>query len=268
MMRKLSQLRIDEVSAVIKGANPGAKVMIRKVDKPDYWEDPPYLFDDIMYRKANEPRADDDEQRTNTIPDDDKVSAKLRAMVEAMIVAVPSLDRQTATHFLLHTPHGRRLAQHFNSISKHEDEPMPQVNVFKLSNIESVREIAKHITENDDIAEFDFTKILMGHAQLNKRDKEADGAALERILTPPGNSELRLAYRTTKGMASLEPTSVGVGSTLVSDDSAEAVRLLREMAETQGRSFEQGVTDPANAKLVGRTYTQHHRSSVTDYLES
>jgi hypothetical protein len=31
--------------------------------------------------------------------------------------------------------------------------------------------------------EFDFTKILMGHARLNKRDKESDGAAFERILT-------------------------------------------------------------------------------------
>jgi len=270
MMRKLTQLRIDEVSAVINGANPGAKVMIRKVDKPDYWEDPPYLFDDIMYRKANEPRADDDEQRTNTIPDDDKVSGKLRSMVDAMIVAVPSLDRQTATHFLLHSPHGRRLAEHFNSISKTEKEiPMPQVNIFKLSNIESVREIAKHITEKDDVTEFDLTKILMGHAQLNKRNKESDGAAFERILTAPGNSELRLAYRTTKGMASLEPTSVEVGDTSVSDDSAEAVRLLAEMAEKQGRSFEQVMTDPANAKLAARTYTAHHRSSVnTDYLES
>jgi hypothetical protein len=58
---------------------------------------------------------------------------------------------------------------------------MPQVDLFKLSNIESVREIAKHITEKNDITEFDFTKILMGHARLNKRNKESDGAALERI---------------------------------------------------------------------------------------
>ena len=52
---------------------------------------------------------------------------------------------------------------------------MPQVDVFKLSNIESVREIAKHITEKDDITEFDFTKILMGHAKLTKRNGESDG---------------------------------------------------------------------------------------------
>jgi hypothetical protein len=102
------------------------------------------------------------------IPDDDKVSGKLRSMVDAMIVAVPSLDRQTATHFLLHSAHGRKLAEHFNNLSK--GEPMPQVDVFKLANIESVREIAKHIMEKDDISEFDFTKILMGHAHLAKRE--------------------------------------------------------------------------------------------------
>jgi hypothetical protein len=188
-----------------------------------------------------------------------------------MIVARPSLHPHRARRWLLHTPQGREL------LAQHKKEtPMPEVNIFKLSNIESVREIAKHITEKDDITEFDFTKILMGHARLNKRDKrlnkrdkESDGAAFERILTAPGNSELRLAYRTTKGMASLEPTSVEVGDTSVSDDSAEAVRLLAEMAEKQGRSFEQVMTDPANAKLAARTYTAHHRSSVnTNYLES
>jgi hypothetical protein len=69
-------------------------------------------------------------------------------------------------------------------------------------------------------------------------------------------------------MASLEPISVEVGNTLVSDDSAEAVKQLQEMCEKQGRSFETVFSDPANAKLAARTYTQHHRSSVnTDYPE-
>jgi len=72
-----------------------------------------------------------------------------------------------------------------------------------------------------------------------------------------------------KGTATLTPTSTSVGSTLVPDDSAEAVRLLQEMAEKQHRTFEQIFSDPANAKLAARTYTAAHRSSVnTDYLES
>ena len=64
----------------------------------------------------------------------------------------------------------------------------------------------------------------------------------------------------SKGMATLEPTSTSVGDTNVSDDSAEAVRLLQQMCEKQGRSFEQVFADPANAKLASRTYTNNHRT--------
>jgi hypothetical protein len=111
-----------------------------------------------------------------------------------MIAAHTGLNPQRARRWLLQTPHGREL------LAQHKKEtPMPEVDIFKLSNIESVREIAKHITEKDDITEFDFTKILMGHARLNKRDKESDGAAFERILTAPENTELRKAYRIVKG---------------------------------------------------------------------
>ena len=44
------------------------------------------MFESIPFSKLNIT-----EQRTNTIPDDDKVSGKLRSMVDAMIVAAPAL---------------------------------------------------------------------------------------------------------------------------------------------------------------------------------
>jgi hypothetical protein len=141
--------------------------------------------------------------------------------------------------------------------AKQKELPMLQVDIFKLNNIESVVEIAKHIVSKGDaneISEMDFTRVLQGHAKLTKRAGESIGAAFERILTAPENTELRKAYRVAKGMASLEPTSAEVGSSENSDDSAEAVRLLQEMATKNGRSFESVFTDPANAKLAARTY--------------
>jgi hypothetical protein len=66
------------------------------------------------------------------------------------------------------------------SAKMNDVEPMPQVNIMKLHNIASVREVAKHINADSNasgISEFDFTKMLMGHAHLTKRDKESDGAA-------------------------------------------------------------------------------------------
>jgi hypothetical protein len=253
-MRVLRNLRIDEVSCVIKSANQGAQVLIRKAD--DDTQDT-LLFDDIMKR-----RRDDEIQPPNSTTDADKapLSAKLDEIVAEMIVARPLLHPHRARRWLLHTPHGRELLAQHTTMKK--EEPMPQVDIMKLHNIASVREIAKAINIGSNasgISEYEFTSILAGHARLNKRAGESDGAALERILTAPDNTELRKAYRIVKGMASLEPTSVGVGSTETSGDSGEAVRLLREMAERQGRSFEAVFQDPENSKLAARTYTMHHR---------
>ena len=76
-------------------------------------------------------------------------------------------------------------------------------------------------------------------------------------------TEVKHSMALAKGMATLTPTSTEVGNTNFSDDSAEAVRLLSEMAEKQGRKFEEVFADPAKAKLAAQTYTAHHRSSTS-----
>jgi hypothetical protein len=233
MTRRLTQLRIDEVSAVFKGANEGAKVMIRKAD-----DDLPCLFNDIM-RKV----AEDD-------PDDNKVSAKLNAMVDAMIAAAPSLDRQQAAHYLLHNAHGRRLAEHLNNLSKGETI-MPQVDILKVATILEDGLNAQVIRKDGE----SFAKAFSRRYE-NDIDFRKSWAAV---------TEAKQLVALSKGMATLTPTSVGVDSI---NDVAEAVRLLQEMAAKNGRSFESVFSDPANAKLAARTYTGAHRSSInTDYLE-
>ena len=69
---------------------------------------------------------------------------------------------------------------------------------------------------------------------------------------------LALRY-TNKSMATLTPTGTETGNTNVSDDSFEAARLLREMAEKQGKKFEDVFADPNNKALAGRTYS--HRTT-------
>jgi hypothetical protein len=204
--------------------------MIRKSD-----DDPPYLFDDIM-RKAAEPPTDDD---------DDKLSAKLQSMVDAMIAAAPTLDRQTATHYLLHTPHGRRLAEHLNSISKHKETNMPQPAILKLATIMEDALMASVVKRDGESYAQSFSR-----RYENDIDFRRSWAAV---------SEAK-KLSAMKGMAILTPTSVGVGNTNVSDDSSEAVRLLQQMCEKQGRSFESVFSDPANAKLASQTYTNNHRT--------
>jgi hypothetical protein len=58
MPRILKDLVIDEVSVVIKGSNPGAKVMLRKSDDDHYWAD--YQHGDFRKAEQGDDPADDD----------------------------------------------------------------------------------------------------------------------------------------------------------------------------------------------------------------
>jgi len=238
MPNKLTKLRIDEISSVDRGAGESCRIVLMKRDNSAG----PLMFNDIMLAKAavSDPlRGDRDE------PDDKKLSAKLDEIVAEMVVAAPSLHPNRARRWLLHTPHGREL------LAQHKKEtPMPEVNMMKL------------VSAMEDG--------LM--ASVTKRDGESFAKAFSRRYE--NDIDFRRSWAsvneakqlmTLKGMATLQPTSVGVDNI---NDPAEAVRLLSEMAAKNGRSFETEFADPANAKLASRTYTANHRSSVnTDYLQ-
>jgi hypothetical protein len=195
MPRKLTRLRIDEVSSVDKGAGEGVKIILMKRDNGDDTRQGMLLFNDIMH-KADVPdplRGPRDE------PDDKKLSDKLDEIVAEMIVAAPSLHPQRARRWLLHTESGRALlAQHATkkelpTLNKGNTPMTERVDIFKLSNIDSVVEISKSIiNETSEVSEFDFTKILMGHAKQSKR-------SLESILTDPATPEIQQAYALAKG---------------------------------------------------------------------
>jgi len=71
-----------------------------------------------------------------------------------------------------------------------------------------------------------------------------------------------------KGMASLTPTSVEVGSSQTSDDSAEAIKQLNEMAVKNGQSFEQVFAHPDNRKLAMRRIHNAIRTGIARRLTS
>jgi hypothetical protein len=180
MVRILTKLRVDEISSVDHGAGEGVKIMLMKRDNGEDTPPGAALFNDVMRRQAGQSTTAD----------------KLEGMVDAMLVAAPSLDRQVAADFLLHTAHGRRLAEHLNSISKTEKEAtMSQVDIIKLHNIDSVTEVAKNVIEDKvALTEHQFTEMLTGHARIA-------GTTLEKILTGPNNGEIRKAYMLVKGYA-------------------------------------------------------------------
>jgi hypothetical protein len=134
-------------------------------------------------------------------PDDKKVSERLLEAVNNMVTHNPSLKPEHAARWLMTTTQGQAfLAQH-----KSERNIPMQVDINKLSNIDSLTEVAKNIiADKFTLSEHEFTNMMMGHAKLNKRSGETTNAAFERILTDPENGELRKAYRISKGQPQTE----------------------------------------------------------------
>jgi hypothetical protein len=203
-------------------------------------DDDPHSFNSIMLRKLNDDITDENMIDPNDTPS--SLLPKLNDMVQAMVMAEPTLTEEHALFHILHSPHGRKLAEHLNNLTK-KDPPM--IDLRKLI----------PITED----------ALM--STVVKRD----GERFDTALRPEDDIDFRRDWQTitdvkhslalsstTKSMASLTPTSTEVGSSSVSDDSAEAVRQLQEMADKQRRTFTQVFEDPANRALANRTYTKHH----------
>ena len=131
MARKLTKLRVDEISLVPSAANPGARVMVYKSARG---HDDSHLpqherlrrkfasidFSKLKLAPPNEP--EDEEEPDDDEPDDTTaLPEKLQQAIAALITAEPQFDRQSAAWYLLHTPHGRALTEH---LSKRKDEPM------------------------------------------------------------------------------------------------------------------------------------------------
>ena len=229
-MAILKNLVIDEVSCVLKGSNPGARVMIRKSD------DTPYLFDDTI-RKASD-------------ADPPELSANLDELVAELVAAATPhhINPMRARRWLLTTGPGQALL--LQRATKKKEQQMPQVDIGKLL------EITEHGL----------------NAQVTPRDGESFAKAFSRKYeTDESYRRQWQNHQDTKMMLSLSkkrtatmtPTSTEVGSSLVADDSAEAVRLLTEMAEQSGRSFEVEFAAPENAALAARTYTMHNRPNIS-----
>jgi hypothetical protein len=149
----------------------------------------------------------------------------------------------------LHNPRGRSLALHLNAISKSRKDT-PMLNIQKLIPI--------------------MEEGLLAQARLAKRDGETEAKAFAKLYE--ADIEFRKSWATVTeakqrlalSMPNLMSTSVtSVGNTNVVDDSAEAVRLLTEMAERQHRSFEEVFLDSSNAELAARTYRPQQRPTAS-----
>jgi hypothetical protein len=187
MARKLTKLRIDEVSSVDRGAGKGVKVMLYKRNNGDavlqddngsysyfpswmakqvtetHLTDTPKgarLFNDIMLEKLSydgdedddaSARDTDDTPEPNDLEHENVLPPRLEQMVAALISAAPALTREQAIHHLLHTAHGHALAEHLSSVTKTRKEPTPMNRSDQLRSIAKdfgVVKLAKFIVDD------------------------------------------------------------------------------------------------------------------------
>lgn len=253
MPKQLTKLVINEVSSVDRGANEGAKVLLWKRDDTD---DTPLLFNDIIKLTDAEDDRRKEKDEDSTGNNDDKLSDKLKDMVDALIVAAPSLDRQAAAHFLMNHPQGRKLAEHLNNISKTErNTPMDIFKVISITENALMAGITKRDGENYHTA---FARKFENDIEFRKQWRDLNEA-----------KQLHGYLKSYPNMMGTTPTSVEVGATNVESDAEKAYGRLMEMAEAQHKPaptltvaqlFARVMADPANVKLASRSL---RRSSVS-----
>jgi len=210
------------------------------------------------------------EDETQDIEDHD-VLPRLAQMVTTLCAANPGLSPQQALSHLLHSQHGRALAQHLASVTKtsiHEDEPMSRSENFRdVAKRYGVHAIAKlMIAENDaqGINEHELTQMIHDEAQKTRKSGESPEQAFARLYNSAEAIDLRKAVQITKvwPMTMLvEPSVTEVGRTDVKTDAQEAYQKLQAMADEQRRrsptltpaqAFERVFTDRSNAELATR----------------
>jgi hypothetical protein len=202
--------------------------------------DDPHSFNSIMLRKLNDDITDENMIDPNDTPS--SLLPKLNDMVQAMVMAEPT--SYWGTRFISHSafpawPQAGWALEQFNQKGSTNDRPTQ--------------------IDSDYWRRADVHRRQAGWRTLWHGLRPEDDIDFRRDWQTITDVKHSLALSsTTKSMASLTPTSTEVGSSSVSDDSAEAVRQLQEMADKQRRTFTQVFEDPANRALANCTYTKHH----------
>jgi hypothetical protein len=276
MARLLTKLTISEISSAREGAGDGVKVVLMKRHAPPPGRYSKFFegidFEKLRTRKAN-PIRDDMPAAQDA---EAALHPKLEAFVAAVLEAAPTLSREEAIRFLLHTHDGRATARHLAEITKtsiiRKEEPtmdrMETLRSFVKS--DGITGIAKHIVQKGGtgVTEAEFSDLIMEAAKRERRAGESDASAFARLFENPANVDLRRAYAITKStLMDIQPVQVG-GADVSVNDSGKAYDQLVALAEEQRRRSPT-LTDAqafarafeANPELAAKA---HRRPSAAD----
>jgi hypothetical protein len=279
----LTRLRIDEISSVDRGAGEGVRVVLMKRH-----DRPPRNRFERMFRQVDFSKV-----KTNPLPQDPdngdvdtdtKLSPQLEAHINAMLLVMPSLNRQQAAWFLLNTPHGRAMAEHLSSTTKRKEPPMNRADGLRqIAKDFGVAKLAKMVVMENDahgISEHELSALAFEEAKKHALPGERPNSTFARWYSEPAQLELRKAIQISKNtpvsksaaapLMAFQPVSVEVGATNTASDAEEAYNQLTAMANamraksptlTAAGAFAAVFTDQANAALAAKA---HRRPQASD----
>jgi hypothetical protein len=278
MARILTKLRIDEVSAVDKGAGDGVKIVLMKRDdtprsKPHVERHARRLrkFEDIFMRKQRDDGAAYPRNRSDVIDDDrndgggagDHHASKV---ADLLVEAGSHPDRASALSHLLHSPQGQALLARMH---KKDDPPMTSTShtefvqsVVKQYGIVALAKSMVQDQKSYGLDEPTFTRLATEHAQriyLNDRPDVAFSKLYQ------SEESVRRACAVCKAMpfvADLTPLVVGGEDTRDLSDPSKAIEQLKQLGRdkwptaSEAQQFANAFTDPVNRELASKAHVR------------
>jgi hypothetical protein len=248
------------------------------------------LFSSVDYAKVHVSPPDDpedeeelDEQESDELDEDDDeltLSPELQNAIAALIAANPTLSKEQAAHWLVHTPHGRTALAH---LSKRKESPMPTDRAEGLRDIAKqygLERICKMITmegTSHGISEQELFKMADAEAQKGRLPGERPASAFARFFSAENQLELRKAiqiarstpvacYPTTPVDSTASPVSKADQATAYTQLQQKAAAVRAEFpAMSQQQAFAKVFTDPSNADLAAKAHVRPSAASAIPF---
>jgi hypothetical protein len=268
--RVLTRLRIDEVSAVDKGAGEGVKVVLMKRDPDaDFRAEPTLaerakakmegrsalrqleeahkhesepvhkyrLFNDVMKSFTADARGDeaDDQDEATSVDELAGNDHHASKVADLLIESGSHKNRQDALAYLLHHPRGAAMLQRLN---KKKDITMPtNSELHAFAKKAGVIAIVKRLVESGDPHEITEEQLVELIGKHERRDGETEAQCFARHFEAP-TAEGALFRRAIEVAKTAEAAPVYDPKPLVVDevnvdDPAKAIAQLKELGRRQ-----------------------------------
>ena len=275
MPRRLSKLRIDEVSAVDRGAGEGTRIVLHKRDdsgrifrKIFGVETPADALRDTLNKAAAKERlqdlVEDDEADDESVEGDAPAdgSGNDRHHVDRLADLVlqasdGSLTKPEVLNWLLRTPRGNQLVSRMRGTAKREVTPMNREQ--ELASIAKqdggIQAICEHVIKragSSNITQDELVKLFS--ETVPRRSGESAAQAFSRAYSANDNEGLlmRKAVQAVKGFSTaLPPREAVAGGSAYDQLNAKASEYRKAHPElTQEQAFAKAFSAPENRALA------------------